>query len=157
MANLKELKINGIDIIDIIYPIGSIYLTINSQNPSEIIGGEWELWGEGKTIVGVDTSQTEFDYVEKTGGEKNHQLSIPEIPSHTHKLEPNGNAHSFSWGANKGDVYANIDAVGGASPSGTNRLYTHNGEWNQTVASGSTQPHNNLQPYITCYMWKRIS
>lgn len=157
MANLKELKINGIDIIDIIYPIGSIYLTINSQNPSEIIGGKWELWGEGKTIVGVDTSQTEFDHVEKTGGEKNHLLSIHETPSHTHALEPNGSAYSFAWGSNKGNVYVNVNAIGGASPSGTNYLYTHQGEWNQTGASGSTQPHNNLQPYITCYMWKRIS
>lgn len=140
----------------LMHPVGSIVITTVAQSPELVFGGTWITWGSGRVPVGVDKAQEEFETVEKTGGEKNHWLSIHETPSHTHALEPNGNAHSFSWGANKGNVHVQANAVGGASPSGSNYLYTRQNEWNQTGASGSTQPHNNLQPYITCYMWKRI-
>lgn len=139
MANLKELKINGIDIIDIIYPIGSIYLTTNTQNPSEVIGGEWELWGKGKTIVGVDTSQTEFSSVEKTGGEKTHKLTQSEMPKHYHGFyQYNLEGKETRWAAKSSEQI----------PVALS--------WSLINETGSSVPHNNLQPYITCYMWKRI-
>lgn len=140
----------------LMHPVGSIVITTVAQSPELVFGGTWITWGSGRVPVGVDKAQEEFETVEKTGGEKSHWLSIHETPSHTHALEPNGSAHSFAWGASKGNVHVQANAVGGASPSGSNYLYTRQGEWNQTGASGSTQPHNNLQPYITCYMWKRI-
>lgn len=140
----------------LMHPVGSIVITTVAQSPELVFGGTWITWGSGRVPVGVDKAQEEFETVEKTGGEKSHWLSIHETPSHTHALEPNGSAHSFAWGASKGNVHVQTNAVGGASPSGSNYLYTRQGEWNQTGASGSTQPHNNLQPYITCYMWKRI-
>lgn len=140
----------------LMHPVGSIVITTVAQSPELVFGGTWITWGSGRVPVGVDKAQEEFETVEKTGGEKSHWLSIHETPSHTHALEPNGSAYSFAWGASKGNVHIQSNAVGGASPSGSNYLYTRQGEWNQTGASGSTQPHNNLQPYITCYMWKRI-
>lgn len=140
----------------LMHPVGSIVITTVAQSPELVFGGTWITWGSGRVPVGVDKAQEEFETVEKTGGEKSHWLSIHETPSHTHALEPNGSAYSFAWGASKGNVHVQANAVGGASPSGSNYLYTRQGEWNQTGASGSTQPHNNLQPYITCYMWKRI-
>ena len=57
------------NVVDIIYPIGSIYLSVNNVNPSSVFGGTWEAWGSGKVPVGVDTTQTEFNTVEKTGGD----------------------------------------------------------------------------------------
>ena len=51
------------NIVDIIYPVGSIYLSVNSVNPSTLFGGTWEAWGSGKVPVGVDTSDTDFDTV----------------------------------------------------------------------------------------------
>ena len=140
----------------LMHPVGSIVITTVAQSPELVFGGTWITWGSGRVPVGVDKAQEEFETVEKTGGEKSHWLSIHETPSHTHALEPNGSAYSFAWGASKGNVHVQANAVGGASPSGSNYLYTRQNEWNQTGASGSTQPHNNLQPYITCYMWKRI-
>lgn len=140
----------------LMHPVGSIVITTVAQSPELVFGGTWITWGSGRVPVGVDKAQEEFETVEKTGGEKSHWLSIHETPSHTHALEPNGSAYSFAWGPSKGNVHVQANAVGGASPSGSNYLYTRQNEWNQTGASGSTQPHNNLQPYITCYMWKRI-
>ena len=78
-----------------IYPVGSIYTSIDSTNPSSLFGGTWEAFGTGKTLVGVDTSDTSFDTVEETGGAKtksytpagtigNTTLTTDQIPSHTH-------------------------------------------------------------------------
>lgn len=67
-----------------IYPIGAIYTSVVNTNPSTFIGGTWNAFGSGRTLVGVDTGQTEFDLVEETGGAKTHTLSISEMPSHTH-------------------------------------------------------------------------
>ncbi len=53
------------------YPIGSIYISVNNINPSVFFGGNWEGFAKGRTIVGVDTQQTEFNKVEKLGGDKN--------------------------------------------------------------------------------------
>lgn len=127
---------------DTIYPVGSIYMSVNATNPSELFGGTWVAWGSGRVPVGVDTSDSDFSTIEKTGGEKTHELSINEMPSHTHAnyakrtnvtINSSGNTiiscHRSNTGASTGD---NIGKT------------------------GSNAPHNNLQPYITCYMWKRI-
>ena len=72
------------------YPVGSIYLSVNNVNPGTLFGGTWEAWGSGRVPVGVDTSQSEFDRVEKTGGEKTHQLTETELASHGHGMSVNG-------------------------------------------------------------------
>ena len=82
---------------DDIYPVGSIYTSINSTNPSTLFGGTWVAFGTGKTLVGVDTSDTSFDTVEETGGAKtksytpvgtvgNTMLTVDQIPSHNHSI-----------------------------------------------------------------------
>ena len=52
------------------YPVGSLYISTSSTNPNEFIGGTWERYGKGQTLVGLDENQTEFNTVEKTGGQK---------------------------------------------------------------------------------------
>ena len=81
-----------------IYPVGSIYLSVSATNPSVLFGGAWEAFAAGKTLVGIDANQEEFNAVNKTGGEKKHTLIIDEMPSHDHKrpnsILYNGNS---SW------------------------------------------------------------
>lgn len=121
------------------YPVGAIYMSVDSTNPSEIFGGTWEEFAKGRVLVGVDASQTEFNEVEKTGGEKKHTLTIDEIPSHRH---PYGDYFGIAGGTKFNVVaYNNVTS------------YPEGG----TVATGGGKAHNNLQPYITCYMWKRIA
>lgn len=122
------------EIVDLIYPIGSIYISISNTNPSTLFGGTWASWGAGKVPVGVNTSDTDFSTVEKTGGEKTHTLTLAEIPSHNHGYIAFGDEGSNSWVAS-GSKY---------------KEYT-----TTTTSKGGGQAHNNLQPYITCYMWKR--
>ena len=123
------------------YPVGSIYISTSSTNPSVIYGGTWERYGQGKTLVGLNESESEFSTVNKIGGEKTHTLTISEMPRHTHSLYMNSGTDDLSRG-----FWLVQDAV----PVSTSRA-------NITEYEGWSQPHNNLQPYITVYMWKRIS
>lgn len=117
------------------YPIGHILMTENPANPSTYLGvGTWVAYGAGKVPVGIDTAQTEFNELGKTGGEKAHKLTVNEMPSHNHPFEG-----------------VLTSALQGASGSGV-RVNTTT---KQTSNTGGDQSHNNLQPYIVCYMWKR--
>ena len=86
-------KIDLSSLWDQIYPVGSIYITANATNPSVLFGGTWEQL-KGKFLVGVDSSDTDFETSGKTGGEKTHTLTIDEMPSHNHKIygSPYGSA-----------------------------------------------------------------
>lgn len=74
------------DLLNKTYPIGSIYMSVNSTSPATLFGGTWVRWGNGRIPVGVDTSQTEFNTVGKTGGEKTHTLTEAEMPQHSHTI-----------------------------------------------------------------------
>ena len=131
-----ELQINGTNVLEKVYPVGSIYINATSAtNPATLLGfGTWVAFGAGKVIVGLDSSDTDFDTAEETGGAKTHTLTTSEIPSHT---------HSLSTSDNPGGTGA-IEVAGGA-PTSTQT----------TQATGGGGAHNNLQPYIVAYMWKR--
>lgn len=137
-------KVNGVSLLNIIYPVGSIYLSVNNVNPSTLFGGTWIAWGVGRVPVGVDMFQTEFNEVEKTGGEKTHVLTTNEMPAHTHEVRTSDNSYPIGWGG-----------VAGGGNSGIVR----DSYIDKVVASwsGLGQAHNNMPPYITCYMWKRTA
>jgi len=130
---------------DALYPVGSIYTNAtDSNNPATLIGfGTWVAFGAGKVPVGIDASDTDFDTAEETGGSKTHTLTTSELPSHTHSISydqsgPGGNNVNSSF-------YAGIsNNVSGAFSRNTN-------------STGDGQAHNNLQPYIVVYMWKRTA
>ena len=129
--------------VDKIYPVGSIYMSVNSTNPSSLFGGTWEAWGTGRVPVGIDTSQTEFATVEKTGGEKVHTLTGNEMPSHN---------HGISYPNDGGPYAAELYQVANSSAKNTWGVVM-----TTTQSTGGGNAHNNLQPYITCYMWKRTA
>lgn len=150
----NQMQNNIENAIKLIHPIGSIYMTTVATNPSEIFGfGTWELWGEGRVPVGVDINNPKFEVVEKTGGEENHTLTVDEMPSHAHSnMMFTMNSIDNNYGYARGGTYSGR-AVGRADTSQYNVL---NGVQNIQNTGGSVA-HNNLQPYITCYMFKRIS
>lgn len=122
------------------YPVGTIYLSISSTNPSSYFGGTWSTWGAGKVPVCIDTTDTDFDTVNMTGGEKTHTLTLDELGSHSH--EYTGVARTTSPRG----------AYGNASRKNIASLPTET-----TGSAGGGLAHNNLQPYITCYMWERTA
>lgn len=179
--SLEAIKAAGEITFNTIYPIGSIYMSINDTNPEKLFGGTWAAWGTGRVPVGVDTSDSDFSTVEKSGGEKTHKLSTDELASHKHSTTVNitekqliGTVHNFAgqgagWGP--GNTVTGICSASGDDsafyPSGTSKTTkykdgfkidaTHSHTASATMENaGGGNAHNNMQPYITCYMWKRI-
>lgn len=122
----------------LMHRVGDIIFSTSDENPSTIYGGTWVAWGKGQVPVGVDTSDSDFNTVEKTGGEKEHTLTVGEMPSHKHDF---------------GQQFATTSSLSGAYG-----YYMIAGTQTDVIKNtGGNQPHNNLQPYITCYMWKRTA
>lgn len=148
----SSLEVNGKTIFDMIYPIGSIYMSVNSTNPKNLFGGTWVQWGSGRVPVCVNTSNSNFNTVEKTGGAETHKLTTSQMPSHGGHI-PNA---SYAWG-NAGEATYVLDRNSGAVfQHATNRPYVLRAGNEMCLRSnneGGNGAHNNLQPYITCYMW----
>ena len=131
-------NLNIAEICNVIYPIGSVYISINNIEPSSLFGGTWEkledrfLLSSGKTYTNGNI-----------GGEATHKLTIDEMPSHTHTLY--------------------IDAKGTTIPAWhTRHLFVqndspHEAQPNNLTSTGNSQPHNNMPPYLVVNMWKRTA
>lgn len=124
------------------YPVGSIYLSVNNTNPTKWFDGTWELIAKGRTLVGVDESDTDFNTVKKTGGSKYLQ-------AHSHDFIRYGRTdrqilvdtgNSGKWGASIGST-----ASYSAEPASA------------SIGSTGTGNSGNLQPYFTCYIWCRTA
>lgn len=132
-------------------PIGSIYLSVNSTNPSTYFGGKWEQIKDKFLLCCGNTYSAG-----STGGEATHKLSIGELPNHNHKTTTdlgcnglvlrwdNKTSGGTYWGAPLGE--GNYQSSGAYA---LNSLYT--------TGTGNNQAHNNMPPYLAVYVWKRIS
>ena len=195
------------DLIDIIHPIGKILMTDDSRNPAEYYPGTtWVAWGSGRVPVGVNTSDSDFNSVNKTGGAKSYTLSVNQMPAHNHNLSYSGytstvnavhshgvsqindgytdlsGSHTHRVKAEKsgasgsaraivsgsGTDYYSAVAYGGDHQHGviipahstnyTDLPHSHAVSINKdTNSKGGGQAFSLVQPYITCYMWKRTA
>lgn len=129
--------------INSIYPIGSVYISLTETNPGTYLKGTWEQFGQGRTLIGVgagnDGTNTQEFEVNTTGGEYKHKLVIDEIPSHNHKYyspivqEVQNSSNTSTYGNYNKGYKIDSDSIGGDGY------------------------HNNVQPYITVYFWKRVN
>ena len=241
-------RLNGLEtntsLFEAIYPVGSIYMSTSSTNPAAYFGGTWVAWGAGRVPVGVNASDTNFNTVEKTGGEKNaiipshsHTFTGNQLPAHTHAFtgtavgnhthtgpshthtgpshahEINEHSHqaygteyfvtqttdsqiksislregtgsySYPFATDAGNRSLNLrrstvgvslttklagtgntgaagtgatGAAGAHTPAGTNRSVSAGTPAGTISTVGEAGANKNLQPYITCYMWKRTA
>ena len=158
---------------DLIYPVGSIRMTTSTSGATTFLGGTWELWGAGKVPVGVDTSDTDFKTVEKTGGAKTVTLAAANLPSHSHTLSSgtvtiaNAAAHThpastgaYKVGSGNGSNYKYFTNEGSTNPqtTGDGGEHKHTATLSGSTGTvGSGTAHSNVQPYITCYFYKRTA
>lgn len=147
-----------------VYPVGSIYLSVNSANPSTLFGGTWVAFGTGKVLMGVKSGGS----AEATGGSEtatisahthttaNHKLTIEEMPPHHHEIlnyNENGvTTDTFTKNSVEGLIKKGWTGNVMTSYTGGNQAHSHG---NTGSAGGSTI--SVVQPYITCYMWKRTT
>ena len=118
-------------------PVGTILTTTNNTNPNIYIGGVWERYGKGQVLVGVDEEDEDFN-IGKTGGEKKHALTAAENGPHTHPYVSTANNNSVK--VEPSQTYGTRQAGGST-----------------TGSSGDGKPHNNLQPYVAVYMFRRTA
>lgn len=117
------------------YPVGAIYLSVTDANPAALFGGTWERIG-GRFLLGADSTYA----AGSTGGEAERTLTVGEMPKHNHDVD-------------------NLDASGNATPFMTVQAQDKKGFGGnvKTMYAGGNQPHNNMPPYLTVYMWKRTA
>ena len=212
-----------------VWPVGSIYMSVNSTDPSTLFGGTWVRFGEGRVLVSVTSGDTDFNTSGKTGGEKAHTLTAGELASHSHGLNNHTHVHgnhshtvgnqsashthsamsltaisamsahshkiyydtdgnTFQTGkenyrrVNNGPLSGGSFVRTGLSGDSVDGAHTHmitgdvgansvnhnhsvtggangstGGATGNTANTGSNNAHNNMPPYITCYMWKRTA
>lgn len=140
-ANDTTLNAMQKGLMELVFPVGSTYITQSDTNPNTILGfGTWERL-KGKVCVGLDEDDEDeyFDEIGKTGGEKKHTQTVNEMASHTHDSTLNYEGQ----GGNQWSYRSNEDYYGGPVA---------------TTATGGGQPMNITQPYeVVGYMWIRRS
>lgn len=128
--------VGTLNIVDTIYPVGSIYTSVESTSPATLFGGTWEQL-EDRFLLGAGSTYTSGD----TGGEATHTLTTSEIPSHNHDIRYRtkivASGSSGAW------------ALGGGTYTGTTDVPIQD--------TGGGNSHNNMPPYLVVYMWKRTA
>ena len=130
------------DLLEKVYPIGSYYWSENDTSPEELFGGKWKKI-EGRFLFASDSNH----YVGQTGGEERHQLTLDEMPSHSHGYQK-FKYKDYYWAENvfrEGNSYQFLE-----------RDVNNNIESSTTESKGNSQSHNNMPPYLTANCWKRL-
>ena len=129
-----------------IYEVGDVILNMSGVNPGNRFGGTWELTSKGKAIIGVDPDDQDYNQSGLTMGEKEVTLTTEQIPSH---------GHTSLYTHNGGLIGS------GGSNASVNSAYIPYGNYNHgSVKTGNTgggQPHNNIPPSMTLYVWLRTA
>lgn len=141
-----------------IFPIGAVYITYGNTNPGTFLGGTWERFGQGRTLVGEGTGydgSTSMSFDTYTvGGEYRHKLTIDELPSHAHK--PHDWDVITAQGGNTG--FYNMTYLGDNNRTGVFNPFIHDYDKNRYGSYvGNNEPHYNVPPYVVTYFWRRIA
>tara|TARA_R110000851_G_scaffold150318_1_gene291115 strand:- start:528 stop:1115 length:588 start_codon:yes stop_codon:yes gene_type:complete len=172
----------GSSLVNLIYPVGAVYISVASTNPESIWAGtSWSAFGAGRTLVSLSSGDSDFNVAEETGGSKTHTLTTAQLPSHTHNqpnhthTQPNhthsgpNHRHHVPWsygggssiqiiagyGNYQGDNLTGYNGTQATGYSGT--AATGYSGTAATSATGSGSAHPIVQPYIVTYMWKRTA
>ena len=147
------------DIISKIYPVGSIYMSMSATNPATLFGvGTWTRISQGRMLLGADDSGYKAG---ATGGEATHQLTVNEMPAHSHSGTTSWNG-KHTHGVRDADYH---DGYGNSFDSGdwgpqryiqTTEAGDHNHTFTTDNAGGGAA-HNNMPPYLVCYIWQRTA
>lgn len=142
---LEALDIAYSGLLNFFYPVGTIYETTSTNLDTTTkmnahFGGTWEKYGNGRVTVCQTSTSSNFNTIGKTGGSETHTLTIDEMPSHNHRIRSDIELGGY-------DAAAKIT-------SGTAYVSSSSGI---AFKTGGGQAHNNLQPYIVVYRYRRIT
>ena len=164
MTNGSKLLVSS-DLLNLVYPVGSVYTSVLATSPATLFGGTWTRIGHGRVLVGQYDSDSRFNATEETGGAYSHDHTSA---AHSHgggglaaliNIATTGATYlakkAFSWTGNP------------STRGGTGNYTTVNGDANTTagmiggstdsVTPANTGPSDNIMPYLVVYMWKRTA
>lgn len=144
------------EIFDLIYPVGSIYMSVNSLSPDNLFGGTWEQI-QGRFLLGASSSYA----AGTTGGAATHTLTENQLPvidgtiavpvvDHHYQNGVTGHA----YGANSGNA---IWTATSSKPGNTGTKVTSGAQYGYGYKFGGGKAHNNMPPYLSVYVWKRTA
>lgn len=140
-----NLTVSGKTLLNLIYPVGSIYMSINSASPQTLFGGTWEQLKDTFILAAGDTYAAG-----STGGEATHTLTTSEIPNHR--------GHIIGMGGGNLKAYLKTSVLTSYGSTGRGWTSSSGGEaLPATTSTGNGQAHNNMPPYLAVYMWKRTA
>lgn len=175
VQDINDLQAFQQNLINLIYPVGSIYMSMNNVSPATFLGGTWEQIKD-RFLLSAGSKE-----VGSTGGEETHTLSVAELPSHNHTASSNSTgSHSHTnsmYNQNNQNYTSRLSGTGyllsGVLKWATGTVKTAGGDTgdpcgvtknagshSHTItinSTGSGTAHNNMPPYLTVYMWKRTS
>lgn len=143
-----------------LYPVGAVYISVNSTSPANLFGGTWERIAQGRMLLGMGAIEENHNsywgtvtpaevnpaYAGEMGGEAWHTLTVNETPAHTHTATTYG-ISSGSYTANAAKLVYKDNTTTGWISEGLSWINS----------TGGSQAHNNMPPYMAVYMWKRVS
>ncbi len=158
-------------IVDLVYPVGSVYMSVNSTSPATLFGGTWErITGQfllGATDNGAyggnSTASVRAGY---TGGEATHKLTSGEsgLPAHHHSMKhehtsPRYTIYDYDYGYSGGYYlqFPQGGKKGWASSNTQPATSSYNGNTGDNTAASASSSHNNMPPYLAVYIWKRTA
>lgn len=164
--NIANTYLKKATVIDVIYPVGSIYMSMSATNPATLFGvGTWERISQGRMLLGADDSTYKAG---ATGGEATHILTAAEMPEHSHTgtTSTNGeHSHSAIWlyawgGSDTWNYFAKSYSDNPGKASGGSFTIGNAGNHDHTFTTDNTgdgTAHNNMPPYLVCYIWQRTA
>lgn len=155
------ININGKSFLDRTYPVGSIYMSVNNTNPKDLFGGTWVAWGAGRVPVGFSGGDGNFNSSEKTGGSKTinieHNHGLSNARAAVGRADSSTTTISYTAGGNPHNVYFDREFSYWGGIAGVSKHATDTSLIYGNTNNGGSTAASVLQPYITCYMWKRTA
>lgn len=127
-------------VLNYVYPVGSIYMSVNSTSPATLFGGVWTKIKDRFLLAAGDSYSAG-----NTGGEARHTLTVNEMPSHSHKVS---SGYESSYDHPDRLFYARLDGRYQSSAYGSTQFIEN---------TGGGEAHNNMPPYLVVHMWRRTS
>lgn len=152
-GDMNEIKQVVNSLANLFFPIKKVVIFNDNDDHSNYLGFTWERIASGKMLVGIDSADTDFNTIGKTGGEKEHTLTINEMPAHSHKLQGNTNV---VFDESSTYPYLLASAKRGYA-IGDSVVFSEGYTINDTTNTGGGQSHNNMPPYQVVALWQRIS
>ena len=150
----KAAKAIAAALLNYAYPVGSLYMSAESTSPASIVGGTWEQIKDRFILAAGDTYAAG-----STGGEATHPLTeneLPYIDGTWQTFVVNRHAFDGVSGHAYGSTALKEIIVNGVSSYESN-TYSAFAGYLYGFKFGQNVPHNNMPPYLTAYIWKRIA